>query len=60
MDGYGLDIEEVETALKQGMKWKEHDTEKWHANMAGTECVFVKEEDTLFVITVYKNMGEKL
>ncbi len=41
------------------MKWKEHDTEKWHANMTDIECVFMKEEDTLFVITVYKNSGEK-
>lgn len=41
------------------MKWKEDDTEKWHANMAGIECVFMKEEDTLFIITVYRNSGEK-
>lgn len=41
------------------MKWKEQDTEKWHANMAGIECVFMKEGDILFIITVYKNSGEK-
>ena len=60
MDGYGVDIEEAEAVIKQGMKLKEKDTEKWHANMAGIECVFMKEEDALFVITVYKNiLGEK-
>ena len=59
LDGYGIDIEEAETAIKLGMKWKEQDTEKWHAYMAGIECVFIKEEDTLFVITVYKDQGEK-
>ncbi len=35
------------------MKWKEHDTEKWHARMASIECVFIKREDVIIVITVY-------
>ena len=58
-DGYGLDIEEVEKAIKQGMKWKEEDSDKLHARMAGIECVFIKEEDEIFVITVYKEADEK-
>ena len=53
IDGYGIDITEVEKTIKQGMKWKEQD-DKWHASMAGIECVFTKKEGTIFVITVYK------
>ena len=41
------------------MKWKEEDSDKWHASMAGIECVFIKEEDAIFVITVYKDGGKK-
>jgi len=59
IDGYGIDIQEAELTMRQGMKWKELDIEKWHTTMAGIECVFMKEEETLFVITVYKNAGEK-
>ena len=55
MDNLGLERIEIENMILKGMKWKENNSEKWHANMAGTECVFIKEGDTLFVITVYKN-----
>ena len=40
------------------MKWKE-DGDKWHASMAGIECVFIKEEDAIFMITVYKEANKK-
>lgn len=40
------------------MKWKEDQTDKWHAGMAGIECVFTREEDTIFVITIYLNRRE--
>lgn len=58
IDGYGLEIEEIEDVIRQGMKWK-GENEKWHANMAGIECVFTKKEDTIFVITVYKGARKK-
>lgn len=53
MDNYGLDIDEVDAIIKKGMKWQEPNTGKWHARMAGYECVFIRENDTIFVITVY-------
>ncbi len=59
IDGYGLDIDEVENVITKGMKWKEENSDKWHANMAGIEYVFIKREDKLFVITVYITKGEK-
>lgn len=59
IDGYGIDLSEVERTVKQGMKWKEEETEKWHANMAGLECVFTKEGVYVMVITVYLAGGEK-
>ncbi|HLD15358.1 MAG TPA: hypothetical protein VJB94_02150 [Candidatus Nanoarchaeia archaeon] len=54
MDGYGLEVEEVDKIIQSGMKWKEENTEKWHAQMAGIEGVFIKEKDLIFIITVYK------
>ena len=54
MDGLGLDKREVERVIIQGMKWKEEKTDKWHAQMAGTEVVFMKEEKNLIIITVYR------
>jgi hypothetical protein len=59
MDGLGIERSEVDKAIAKGMKWKEKNTEKWHANMSGVECVFLKEEDTIFVITVYMCGEEK-
>ncbi len=55
MDAIGIDKKAVEKAITEGMKWKEKDSEKWRANMAGVECVFIKKENTLFVITIYEN-----
>ena len=55
MDGLGLEVIEIENIILKGMKWKEENTEKWHANMSGIECVFIKEDSNIFVITVYKN-----
>jgi hypothetical protein len=43
MDGLGIERKEVDQAICKGMKWKEKNTEKWHANMSGIECVFLKE-----------------
>lgn len=53
MDALGIDKGEVEITVKKGMKWKEHDRDVWHAQMAGTEVVFAKEEKEIFIITVY-------
>ncbi len=54
MDGLGVSTREVEQVVAQGMKWKEQQTEKWHAQMAGLEVVFMREEKNIIVITVYK------
>ncbi len=59
MDALGIESNEVETIIKKGMKWKETENEKWHANMGGMECVFLKKENALFIVTVYRNGGEK-
>lgn len=53
MDALGIENKEVERTVKEGMKWKEETTEKWHAQMAGLEVVFVKQEKDLFIITAY-------
>ena len=58
MDAYGLSRTEVEDVIRKGMKWKEEHEEKWHARMTGTECVFIRQEDHLFVITVYLEGGK--
>lgn len=55
LDAYGIEKNEVDNVIKKGMKWKEEHTEKWHALMSGIECVFLKQENSLFVITVYLN-----
>ena len=57
MDALGITLEEVESTIKKGMKWREED--KWHANYAGIETVFHKEENEIFVITVYTNLETK-
>lgn len=59
MDSLGIEKSEVENTVRKGMKWKEKNTEKWHANMVGIECVFLKKDDAIFVITVYENGGKK-
>lgn len=55
MDALNIDKESVEHTILKGMKWKEKDSGKWHANMAEVECVFIKKCEKLFVITVYQN-----
>ena len=59
MDGFGIERQDVETTLLKGMKWKKTDNEKWHANMAGIEAVFIKNKDIIFIITVYQNGATK-
>ena len=59
MDAYGIQRQEVYSIIERGMKWKEKDADKYHARMAGVECVFTKKEDTLFVVTVYPSGGKK-
>ncbi|MBI4141143.1 DUF4258 domain-containing protein [Candidatus Woesearchaeota archaeon] len=53
MDGLGIDKNEVEQAILKGMKWKEENTDKWHAQMSGIEVVFVKQENMFVIVTAY-------
>lgn len=53
MDALGVERKEVEEAIKRGMKWKEEKTKKWHAQMAGVEVVFIKDDSDYYIITVY-------
>ena len=53
IDTLGIEKREVENAIKKGMKWKEANSEKWHAQMAGVEVVFMKQEKNIFIITAY-------
>ena len=53
MDGYGINKEEVKSVVMKGMKWKEKNTEKWHAKAFGIEIVFLKIDLNIFIITVY-------
>ena len=55
MDVLGITKEKVEKAIQKGMKWKEIQSKKWHANMAGIEVVFEKEGEEIFIITTYEN-----
>lgn len=55
MDALNIDKGSVEHIILKGMKWKEKDSGKWHANMAGVECVFIKKGEKLFAIIVYQN-----
>ena len=59
MDALGIQKNEVENAIVKGMKWKEEDTEKWHANMSGIEVVFTKQENQFIIITTYLARREK-
>ncbi len=59
MDSIGILKEEVENVIFKGMKWKEQDTEKWHAQMAGIEVVFMKQDENFVIITVYLARREK-
>ena len=53
MDALGIGKEEIEATIKEGMKWKEKNTSKWHAQMAGIEAVFMKRKTDCFLITAY-------
>ena len=53
MDALGIEKKEVERTVKQGMKWKEEESNKWHAQMTGLEIVFIKQNRDFFVITAY-------
>lgn len=53
MDGLGIDKNQVKQIINKGMKWKEKQIEKWHAQMSGTEVVFIKQENNLIMITAY-------
>lgn len=59
MDAWGLERKQVENIIKMGMKWKEVKKEKWHALMNNFEVVFQKENDTIFIITVYPEERKK-
>lgn len=53
MDGLGIAKSNAERTIMIGMKWKEEDSGKWHAQMAGLEVVFIKEEKNIVIITAY-------
>jgi hypothetical protein len=57
MDSFGIERKEIEKILQKGMKWQKQ--EKWYANMYGTEIVFQKKEDVIFIITVYLERREE-
>ncbi len=59
MDGLGILKSEVESTILKGTKWKEEQTEKFHARMAGTEVVFMKQDEKFIIITVYLVGSEK-
>ncbi|MAF34761.1 hypothetical protein CMO91_02860 [Candidatus Woesearchaeota archaeon] len=48
----GLDGATVRRVIHKGMKWINHGG-KWHANMEGTEVVFVRKEERILVVTMY-------
>lgn len=53
IDTLGMEKRDVENAVRKGMKWKERSSEKWHAQMAGIEIVFMREGKNIFIITAY-------
>ena len=59
MDSLGIEKRDIERTIKEGMKWKEKDNEKCHAQMAGIEVVFIKHLRDIFVITAYLAGREK-
>jgi len=59
MDGLGIERKEIENTIIKGMKWREIDNEKWHAALAGIECVFIKKQNAFFIITVYMGGDKK-
>lgn len=59
MDALGIDKEEVGRIIKEGTKWREEQSEKLHAQMAGTEVVFAMQNQDFIIITVYQARREK-
>ncbi len=53
MDALGFDKRDIENTIAKGMKWKEEKRDIWHAQMAGIEVVFTKEENNLVIVTAY-------
>ena len=53
IDALGIEKRDLEQTVLKGMKWKEKDSEKWHAQMAGLEVVFMKQNKDFFIITAY-------
>jgi len=52
-----MDKKTIQNVLMKGMKWKEEKGEKWHAQVAGVEVVFTKEDDIITIITTYYIRG---
>jgi len=59
MDALGINKVDIEKAIIRGMKWKELNREVWHAQMAGIETVFMKQEGNFIIITAYMAGREK-
>ena len=53
MDALGIEKRDIENAIAKGMKWKEEANDKWHAQMADIEVVFIKQDKNFFIITAY-------
>lgn len=53
MDALGIEKRDIERTVKEGMKWREKNSQKWHAQMAGIEVVFMKQSNGIFIITAY-------
>ena len=53
MDALGIEKRDIEQTVKKGMKWREENSDKWHARMAGIEVVFMKQYNDLVIITAY-------
>ena len=53
IDAPGIEKRDVEQTIRRGMKWREEISEKWHAQMAGIEVVFMKDKNNLIIITAY-------
>ena len=54
IDALGIDKNDIISVITRGMKWKEKDSEKWHAKAFGIEAVFIKRNSDIFIITVYQ------
>lgn len=58
-DALGIGKDEIETIVKKGVKWREEKRSVWHASMANTEVVFMKNNGNVVIITVYEARWEK-